>query len=172
MPTLTVEDGTGLAAANAYISLADADTYWSDRGGDTVWDAAADAVKEAGIIKATDYIEVRFGHRFLGMPLLTTQALEFPRQYLYDRYGNLIEGVPPQLERACAEYAQRAISAALWNEPYVDTKGRRVVERNKVGPIEEDIRYVFTEPITTIKPVPAADNLLRMFMLEADRVYR
>jgi hypothetical protein len=168
----TVEDGTGLAAANAYISVAEGDDYFTDRGGNAIWTASPTGVKQAGIIKATDYIETRFGHRFLGSLLITTQALSFPRQYLYDRYGNLIEGLPRQLKHACAEYAVRAISAALWNEPHADPKGRRVVERNKVGPIEEDIRYVFNEPISTIKPVPVADNLLKSFMLPANTVMR
>jgi len=170
--TLVVEDGTGISTANSYATAAEGDTYWSDRGGETVWDASSTAVKEAGLVKGTQYIETRFGHRILGSPEFTVQALEFPRLYLYDRYGVLIEGVPDKLKWATIEYGVRAISAALWNEPTMNSKGRVVVERSKVGPIEEDIRYVFNEPIAKIKPVPVADNLMRDFLLQGDTVIR
>lgn len=164
--TLTVEDGTGLANSNSYGTLANATTYFADRA-NTTWDEADDDLKTAALIRATDYIEARFGQRFLGTKLVTTQALSFPRQGLYDREGTLVEGLPSKVKQATYEYALRALSGDLWNEPLMNPKGRLVVERTKIGPIEEDIRYVFNEGISKIKPVPAADNLLSEYLFPA-----
>ena len=50
------EDGTGLANANAYVSVEFADEYFSARGNQT-WAGLGSADKEAAIIKATDYLE-------------------------------------------------------------------------------------------------------------------
>src|SRR5678815_4685019 len=60
----TVEDGSGVEDANAYIPIDYADEYFSDRA-ITTW-TGSDAVKQAAIIKATDYIEKVYGTRFLG----------------------------------------------------------------------------------------------------------
>ena len=50
------EDGTGLASANAYVSIEFADEYFSARKNEA-WAGLDSAAKEAAIIKATDYIE-------------------------------------------------------------------------------------------------------------------
>jgi hypothetical protein len=63
---MIVEDGSGIVGANSFATVAEADTYFADRGGNTVWDALADADKEAALIVATDYIEKKFGTRFQG----------------------------------------------------------------------------------------------------------
>ena len=166
-----VEDGTGLSNANAYLAVADADTYWEERG-DTVWAALTTAAKQAALIKATDYIEARFGQRFLGTKLLTTQSLGFPRDDLYDREGTQIEGIPTPFKNAVAEYAYRAASADLWNEPHRDPKGRIVVEREQVGPIIQDKRYAFNRDTSEIKPVPGADRLILQYCFPSGQVYR
>lgn len=68
-----VEDGTAKADATSYVTIAEADGYFADRGM-TGW-TGADAVKQSALIKATDYIEGRFGQRFIGSKKTTTQAL-------------------------------------------------------------------------------------------------
>ena len=50
------EDGTGLANANAYVSVEFADEYFSARG-NQAWAGLGSADKEAAILKATDYLE-------------------------------------------------------------------------------------------------------------------
>jgi len=170
----TVEDGTGVTNANAYVSIVDSEAYWADRG-DTVWAGLTDAVQQAAIIKATDYIDARFGPRFRGTKLVTTQGLMFPRADLYDEDGNEIEydnGLPVPFINAVCEYAYRARSADLWNEPELNRKGRLVVERSKVGPIEEDIRYVFNRDVSQIKPVPGADRLILKYCIPSGLVFR
>ena len=49
------EDGTGLAEANSYVSVAEADAYHADRG-NAAW-IGEDSAKQSALIKATDYLE-------------------------------------------------------------------------------------------------------------------
>lgn len=167
----TPEDGTGLDGANAYISVEYADGYFSDRGV-TAWDNLETEAKQAAIYRATDYVEARFGRRFRGIKLTTTQALAFPRSALYDDEGTEVEGIPDRFKQAVAEYAYRASSADLWNEPYRDPKGRIVAEKSQVGPIMEDTRYAFNRDVSEIKPVPGADRFILAYCYSLGRAVR
>lgn len=64
--TFIVEDGSGIINANALITEAFADAYFTDRG-ITTWTGASD-VKQQAITKATDYLVKRFSLRFRGQP--------------------------------------------------------------------------------------------------------
>jgi len=66
--TMIIEDGTGVSGANAYTTEAEVDTYLTDRNreAENLWSTAATAAKEAAIIAATDFIEQRWGQRFIG----------------------------------------------------------------------------------------------------------
>jgi len=166
----TVEDGTGVAGANAYTAVADVDAYWLDRANST-WAAAETAAKQAAIITATDYIELRFRKRFLGYREFEAQPLSFPRLNLYDNDGELIEGIPDRLKYAVAEYALRALSAALLPDPTFDDRGLKVKsKREKVGPIEEETTY--EGGIAIYRPYPSADLYLSEYLAPSGRVIR
>ena len=60
-----VETGTGTLGANAYISESYADAHHADRG-TTDWTNFTTPEKEQAIIRASDYIDKRFGRRFVG----------------------------------------------------------------------------------------------------------
>lgn len=106
---ITVEDGTGLMTADAYVSEADADAYFASVGS-TTWSAAGTAAKEQAIVKATRYMEKRFGNRWKGTIASSTQALGWPRDYVYDERGTeRNDRVPQAIAQACAEYAVQAI---------------------------------------------------------------
>lgn len=93
------------------------------------------------------------------------QVLEFPRQYLYDRAGIRVDGVPVKLQEATYEYAYRAQSIILAPDPTVDASGLRVTGRKKkVGPIETDITYAEQQMPVITKPYPAADRLLQEYI--------
>lgn len=166
-----VEDGTAKADANAYVTIAEADGYFADRG-NTAW-TGADAVKQAALVKATDYIEGRFGQRFIGSRKTTTQALAWPRIGAADFADTAI---PVGLRRACCEYAVRALSAELAPDLKVDASGLTVVAtKKKVGPIETDYAVPQTGLGSTpmlFRPYPAADMLLRGLVYSASQVIR
>ena len=145
---LTVEDGTGLVGADAYISVANADTYFLASANAT-WAAATVPAKEVAIVKATRYMEKRFGTKWKGLIASSEQALGWPRRYVYDERGTeLVDQVPVQIARACAEYAVQALVNPLIPEtvyPIADGApvpfGRINRKVEKVGPIYEETYY-------------------------------
>lgn len=136
---LTVETGDGNPSANTYILVADVDTYFTDRA-NTVWIGAA-ATKEAALIVATQYIDNHYHKRWKGRRANETQALDWPRLSVVDDdgYSILSTVIPQQLKDALAEAALRHITGILMAD--IDTPGTIKREKNKVGPLEEDITY-------------------------------
>lgn len=66
--TLRVEDGTGVSGANAYVDTAFVLAYLTDRNRETEnsWSTSSTAIQEGAIAQATDFIEQRWGLRFMG----------------------------------------------------------------------------------------------------------
>lgn len=159
--TFTVEDGTGLNTANSYATVTEFNSYWDLRG--FVHSSYTDAQKQVALVKATDYIELRYRVRFIGTREFETQALSFPRLSLYDEDGRKVLGVPKQLKNATIEYAKRALTAELVTDP---EESGKVVQRKKekVGPLEEETEYVLGGHIITYKSYPAADKLLKEYL--------
>lgn len=145
---IIVEDGTGLSTANAFIIIADADIYFSIAGNST-WGSAEDEPKQQAIIKATRYMEKRFSNRWRGLVMSSTQALSWPRNYVYDELGKeLSDQVPVEIANACAEYAVYALNHELIPPiiyPVADGApvpfGRVSRKIEKVGPIYEETYY-------------------------------
>lgn len=159
----TPEDGTGLANANSYVLLAFADQYFLDRAV-TTW-TGDDTAKQSALVRATDYVEGRFGPKFIGDRFSETQALFFPT------VSSLVDGVtglpapdplPVKLLKAICEYAVRALTAPLAPDPTTDATGLRVQSTTEeVGPIKEAVTYAVGGTLFIFKPYPAADMLLK-----------
>lgn len=159
----TLEDGTGLEDSNALISVAFADDYHTLRG-NAAW-TGVQAVKEAAIVRATDYLCNRFN--FLGDKYNEDQALEFPRVYDSDEAE-----MPVKMQQAVAEYALRALTARLAPDPEVDTGGKVTYVREKLGPLEEETHYSESGSVSVLLPYPEADMLLKNLVYRANRVIR
>ena len=171
---MIVEDGTGVEDANSYVTEAFADAYFLDRG-NTTWSAALTTAKEQALIKATDYIELRFRDRFKGNLAPEATTLAWPRQYVYDRRGEpVLLTVPTDIQKATCEYALRALSADLLPDPNVADSGQAVKRTfDKVGPIETEIEYegAGARP-DLIRPYPTADKLLVYWLAGVGGVIR
>lgn len=65
---LKVEDGTGISGANAYVDSPFVLAYLTDRNRATenLWSTIGDIPTDGAIVAATDFIEQRWGLRFLG----------------------------------------------------------------------------------------------------------
>ena len=129
--TLIVEDGSGKSDSESYISVADASNYHTVRG-NTAWAAlATDALREAALRRATDYMRQAYRSRWQGYKVNEDQALDWPR-YDVEVEGYAIDSdiVPTEIKNACAELALRASAVDL--NPDL-TQG---VAREKVGQIE------------------------------------
>lgn len=160
---LVVEDGTGLAAANTYAVFADMDAYHSIRG-NTDWADATESDKVVALVRATDYIDRRFDFKgYLANP--DDQALSFPRITIYDSEGrDQSDVVPPQIVDAVAEYVLQVLqdpnNADLMPD-LEDQSGKFItMEREKIGPIEEETRYSEDKGTSTVKSYPYADRII------------
>lgn len=109
-----------------------------------------------------------------GGDVVTPQTLSFPRVNLLDREGLDVRGIPPKLRSATAEYAVRAIKAALMPDPTVDGSGRTITRlKEKVGPLETDTTFEEGGAISQLlKPYPAADRLLSEYVTGVGRIVR
>lgn len=114
--TITVEDGTGLTTADSFISVADADAYHTARG-NTAW-TGTDTVKGQALVRATSYLEIKYGLRWAGYRKTSTQALSWPRQFV--PIPNLLipeyltdTTIPVEVKNACAILALKGLSEEL-----------------------------------------------------------
>ncbi len=144
--TLIVEDGTGLANAESYISVTDADVYHGNRGNQT-WIDLPFTTKEQLLRKATDYLTNAYREKWSGDRLISTQALDFPRTNE--------QSVPNEVKAACAIMALKAKDGEL----LADT-GTRVLSE-KIGAIET--KYSQSSPQNT--QYRAVDSMLKMFFI-------
>ena len=75
--TLIKEDGTGLADANSYASVADGDAYHDGHLYASAWTAASDAQKAVALVMASRLIDAEF--QFNGTRTNVVQGLQWPR---------------------------------------------------------------------------------------------
>jgi hypothetical protein len=124
----TVENGTGLASANAYTSVEEANLYHKDRG-NSAW-VGASSQKQIAIVKATSYLEASYRWT-TGDKLLPEQKLSWPRMGAYDRDGYSIEWdeVPDAVKEATAELALIALTTPLL------PSYSRITRSEQIGPI-------------------------------------
>ena len=111
--TLTVETGTGSATANSYATLAQADTFHLELGGNPVaWSGATVEARNDALRQATAILDEEFGGRWRGTVTTFTQALLWPRYQATDERGYTFLGteIPVALVRATAEVALRIIN--------------------------------------------------------------
>lgn len=117
--TLTVEDGTGLTAANTFVSRAEADAYFEAHLYGSIWDAAADATKDKALVHATRYLDS--AARWEGHRATEQQALGWPRWEAYlDGCELRYDIVPEAVKNATCELAQLLIGADLTAEQQQD----------------------------------------------------
>lgn len=133
---LTVEDGSGLPLADAYVSLAVLRDYL-DKNGLALPAGMDDTAVEAAIRRGTLAVDVMFTDQWAGRQLTADQALAFPRE------GIVIDGrvlpaspLPRNLIYAVCEAAWREAGTPGSLFPDRDLAARVVSET--VGPISVD----------------------------------
>ena len=169
MALIVQNDAGTVVDANAYIQIAFADSYFADRG-NIVWGNLTSVQKEQAIIKATDYIDNRFV--YAGKLLNSNQTTSFPRGDLIDRSGYKVVGIPLKVKKASAEYAIRASTAELAQDPIYNPGGIIIGEAIKVDVISRDFKYTSSGGKVIYKAYPLADMLLRDFIVSGGAVGR
>lgn len=158
---LVIEDGTGKADAESYISAADADAYIQAHGGSTEWDDASADERDEALRLATQFIDNEYRGRWKGIRKKREQALAWPRYNVLDEDGYAISSdtIPKALKDATSEMARRQLAEGL-NTPLIpDSTSATIKEEEfEVGPITERIEYVGGKPEQ--KRFPLVDRLL------------
>lgn len=154
----TIQNDSGdVTEANAYISVAELDTYHTDRG--NAYTGSPDATaKEQAIVKATDYLDTRFN--FVGVVWATDQSTDWPRSNAMDNSGRLISGIPKEVKEATAEYALRALLDSLVADPTRDASGQSIKRESvKADVVETTVEFMDGNSFTMPK-YPIADRKL------------
>lgn len=136
---LIVEDGSIVAGAESYVSVANADVYHSNFG-NAAWAVLATPAKESALRKATGYMQQVYRLRWKGTRTGTTQVLDWPRfgvfvedvAYAGFPYYVGVNVIPAEVQNACAELALKSSTTDL--APDVE----REVVREKIGPLETE----------------------------------
>lgn len=166
---LIVEDGTIVAGADSYVTLAYASDYHEKRG-NTGWATLDSAEQEQAIRRATDYLGQAYRLRWKGSRVSTEQALDWPRNYVerddfqpsqlngYSVIGGIAyypnNIVPDEVKKACAEAAFRAGQGELIPDL------TQLVTREKIDTIEIE----YSEYSNQLPRYKAIDYLLAPFL--------
>jgi len=109
---MIVEDGTGIADADSYVTLNDAIEYCTDRG--LTFAASPSALGEAALIRASTAIDARYSSSYPGDRTNGRgQGLQWPRTGAYDSDGWLIpeDEIPIEVFNATVEAAVREFAS-------------------------------------------------------------
>lgn len=106
--SLLVEDGTIVAGAESYLTVAEADAIIEGRGGSSDWDGLSLTNKEVQLRLATEYIDNKYN--FIGTAVSSTQPLKWPRT------GTSFDdtAIPDILKRAVSVLARDTVNTALY----------------------------------------------------------
>lgn len=159
---LEVEDGTGKANAESYISVADADTRQSSLGM-TTWASLTTDEKEQALRRATIYMEGAYSSLWKGTRSSSAQALSWPRSGAMV-HGYALSGgvVPENVKGACADLALKAAAGELAADL------TRAVKREKLGPLETE--YADNSPQS--KRYPSIDMILSAYLKGSSAMVR
>jgi hypothetical protein len=133
---LIVETGVGIQYANSYVSVDEADAYFTLMG-NLDWDAD-DADKEQSLILATQSIDLLYAEKFLSWKKIDSKSpLLFPRLWFYDNNYQIVtqDQIPDALKRATFEVALMSLMGADIL-PQVNTDGNVASSAIKVGDLE------------------------------------
>lgn len=117
------------AGTDTFVTVAEADTYFTNMN-NSAWSALDDAAKEAALREATQYLDTAYNWR--GIIQSTSQALSWPRSYVYDHEGRTVTGIPQRIKDATCELALASIDDRL--APTQDNGA--AIKRQKVGQLE------------------------------------
>lgn len=151
---LIVETGTGMADAEAYVSVAEVLAYALTRG--LAFDQAT-SMQEAAIVRATAYIDARYGARFPGSKLKSRdQSLRWPRWDALDAEGVLIKSdeVPVEIKNATCEAAVRELALPGVLQPDYERGGQ--IKSLQAG----SVQVVYADGATPETVMTSIDNAL------------
>ena len=148
---LIVENGTGIADANSYITLEEANAYHILYN-NLDW-AGSDEELEQALILGTRSVDLLYGPKFMSYKRLSISPLLFPRYSFYDNNFQLIDQTTiPK----CLKYAvcQLALMQLLGEDilPVQSADSNIKLGRIKIGEIEIENEYQSNKKISETFP--------------------
>lgn len=132
---LTVEDGSGIAGANSYASVADADGYAEAHVDGAAWIAAITANKERALVMATRLLD--FAMNWKGTRVNANQALAWPRDdFEFDGLIYDPEPLPSGLIFATCELARILLASG----DITKKSDKDDVKAITIGPVKIELR--------------------------------
>jgi len=132
---LIVEDGSIVAGAESYITVAEALTYHAARG-NTAWAALTESAQEIALRKACDYMIQRYRQAWQGVRVSVNQYLDWPRYdvFMPGVYATFIDSdiVPLDVRNANAILALKTLD----DELMPDTEQQIISEKIDVIEVE------------------------------------
>jgi hypothetical protein len=167
--SIIVEDGTVVANANSYVSVATANAYFANRN-NLVWANLDPTDQQAPfLISAVDYMQQMYRMRWYGWRVQVAQVLDWPRLWVqqFDAPGNYGPApyyfapnvVPQEVQTAQMMLAVRIANGDL--SP--DVSREDMANLVKVGSLQ--VEYNPNSPVSTI--FRAVDNLLSPLLINA-----
>ena len=162
---LIVEDGTGLANAESYASVAEANSYHTNYGNSS-WPSANTEQKEVALRNATEYLDAYFNGTWKGNAKTEIQALAWPRQEVIDEEDRAVDdsSVPIKLKYATSYLALRALTESLMPDQQ-DTSGV-TYERKKLGQMEKETRWEGTGGKVGFKTFTKVNRMLSGYVFD------
>jgi hypothetical protein len=136
--SIIVEDGSGKADAQSYVSVADCTAYHAARG-NAAWAAAAsDTLREQALVRATAALDGMYAARWPGYRCDENQALDWPRYEALDIKGYYLDSniVPVAVKNAACEAALLELGTPGTLSKALDRGG--AIKRDKTGSLETE----------------------------------
>ncbi len=164
---LVVEDGTGRADAESYVSVADAETYATARG--LTFATGSTAAKEQALRRATTWLDARYRSRFVGIRKnRRLQALEWPRTGSFDAMEPInaigTSEIPTEVVKATVEAAVRELATPGYLAPYI-TPGK-IKKSVRVGEIMVDYAVGTGSAIEQRPDMEIIENIMSTLLAE------
>ena len=163
---LIVEDGTGVAGADGYVTVDYADTYFSQLAR-ADWAVYPLASKQAALRKGAAYLGMVYAGRWKGSRVSSIQPLDWPRTGVELTLGNTPYTLPSDVIPAAILIAQCELaSTAMTAELIPSDPGGVRVKRQKVDVLE--IEYADSSSFQTAK-YPAIDMRVAPYLSDSKR---
>jgi hypothetical protein len=155
--TLIVEDGSRVAGANTYISLASFKAWADDRN----ITYSSDNHVEAQILRAMDYIE---SLSFIGFKETSTQSLQWPRvNVVIDGFALNPFTLPVDLKVATYEAVKTVIDGDSKQDP---------IDRQVISESVDTISITYKDTASQNRQTPALTRALRKLVQSPNTVMR
>jgi len=159
---LTVEDGTGLAAADSYQTVADIDTYNTNHGNASKWRDLTLQQKEEKARLAAQGLDLEFHNQWLGRKRVDGQGLDFPRVEIEDPIDGFIISETSVPKPILDAHAELAIEIALGKTIHSAQSDSAAIkrQRKKLDTLEIETEYSGSKAGTAVADFPRIERLV------------